>query len=45
LSSAPATVLGRLLQSSPLRHRRFRVFYLGSVGTALGYTMQATIAA
>ena len=34
-----------MLRSSPLRHRRFRVFYLGSVGTALGYTMQATIAA
>jgi MFS family permease len=33
------------LQSSPLRHPRFRFFYLGSVGTALGYTMQATIAA
>jgi MFS family permease len=45
LSSAPATVLGRLLRSSPLRHRRFRAFYFGSVGTALGYTMQATIAA
>jgi MFS family permease len=40
-----STLLGRLLQSSPLRHRRFRVFYFGSVGTALGYTMQATIAA
>ena len=35
----------RLLRSSPLRHRRFRLFYLGSVGTALGFTMQATIAA
>jgi MFS family permease len=43
---APASTLYlRLLSASPLRHRRFRVFYLGSVGTALGYTMQATVAA
>src|SRR3954468_6072289 len=35
----------RLVQGSPLRHPRFRMFYLGSIGTALGYTMQATIAA
>jgi MFS family permease len=40
-----ATLLGRLLHASPLRYRRFRVYYLGSVGTALGYTMQATLAA
>jgi MFS family permease len=31
--------------TSPLRHARFRLFYLGSVGTALGYTMQTTVAA
>src|SRR5689334_24506688 len=35
----------RLLAASPLRHRTFRLFYIGSIGTALGYTMQATIAA
>ena len=35
----------RLLESSPLRHATFRNFYLGSVGVALGYTMQATVAA
>jgi len=34
-----------LFRSSPLRHGRFRLFYLGSIGTALGYTMQGTIAA
>jgi len=34
-----------LLASSPLRHPSFRLFYLGSIGVALGYTMQATIAA
>jgi MFS family permease len=32
------------LQSSPLRQPLFRLFYFGSVGTALGYTMQATVA-
>jgi MFS family permease/quinol monooxygenase YgiN len=34
-----------LFQSSPLRHAPFRLFYFGSIGTALGYTMQATVAA
>jgi MFS family permease/quinol monooxygenase YgiN len=34
-----------LLSGSPLRHPRFRLFYFGSIGSALGYTMQATIAA
>jgi len=33
------------LQSSPLRNPVFRNFYLGSIGAALGYTMQATISA
>ncbi len=33
------------MQSSPLRRREFRLFYFGSIGSALGYTMQATIAA
>jgi MFS family permease len=45
MALAASTSLPRLLQSSPLRHPRFRLFYLGSVATALGYTMQATIAA
>ena len=35
----------KLLAESPLRHRSFRQFYTGSVGTALGYTMQAAMAA
>jgi MFS family permease len=35
----------RLLAGSPLRHPAFRLFYFGSVGVALGYTMQATVAA
>src|SRR5437773_3841833 len=40
-----ASIPSRLLESSPLRHVPFRLFYFGSIGTALGYTMQATIAA
>jgi MFS family permease len=45
MAHAATTSLRRFLRSSPLRHRRFRSFYLGSVGTALGFTMQATTAA
>jgi MFS family permease len=37
--------LSRTFASSPLRHAPFRLFYIGSIGAALGYTMQATIAA
>ena len=33
------------LRTSPLRHATYRLFYLGSIGTGLGYTMQATMAA
>src|SRR5213078_1508903 len=40
-----ASIPSRLLESSPLRHVPFRLFYFGSVGTALGYTMQTTVAA
>jgi MFS family permease len=39
------TFVTQSLQSSPLRHALFRNFYLGSIGAALGYTMQATISA
>jgi MFS family permease len=38
-------LLSRIVTATPLRHVRFRRFYLGSVGTALGYTMTATISA
>jgi len=34
-----------MLGSSPLRHAPFRRFYVGSIGAAVGYTMQATVAA
>jgi MFS family permease len=40
-----AALLSGLLGASPLRHASFRLFYFGSIGVALGYTMQATIAA
>src|SRR5436190_5848188 len=43
--AASRALMLRLVQGSPLRHPRFRMFYLGSIGVALGYTMQATIAA
>lgn len=36
--------LRRTLQSSPLRDPTYRLFYFGSIGAAIGYTMQATIA-
>ena len=35
----------RAFASSPLAKRVFRNFYFGSIGAALGYTMQATISA
>ena len=37
--------LAQLIENSPLRHRTFRLFYFGTLGTGLGYTMQATVAA
>ncbi len=40
-----AGVLAQMFETSPLRHAAFRRFYLGSVAVALGYTMQATVAA
>src|ERR1700716_2785304 len=45
MKKAAASLVSSLLASSPLRHRPFRLFYIGSIGVALGYTMQATIAA
>jgi MFS family permease len=40
-----ASLVSRLVETTPLRHERFRLFYIGSIGTAFGYTMQATVAA
>ncbi|AGW90157.1 MFS transporter [Cupriavidus sp. DF5525] len=44
MTNSLAVWLRNLLQASPLREPSFRHFYFGSVGTALGYTMQATVA-
>ena len=43
--TSSASFLTTLFATSPLRNAPFRLFYLGSIGVALGYTMQATIAA
>jgi MFS family permease len=40
-----ARSLSEFFATSPLRHARFRLFYLGSIGAALSYTMQTTVAA
>jgi MFS family permease len=45
MSKALSSLYSGLLESSPLRRRVFRLFYFGSIGAALGYTIQATIAA
>ena len=38
-------LVARWLPASPLRHAAFRCFYFASIGVALGYTMQTTMAA
>jgi len=43
--AALRSALARRLRDSPLRMPRFRRFYLGSIATALGFTMHATVAA
>jgi MFS family permease len=45
VATAFAAAIPRLLGQSPLRHPTFRQFYVGSIGVAVGYTMQATVAA
>ena len=40
-----ASLIADVFRASPLRHGRFRLFYVGSIAAALGYTMQATVAA
>lgn len=44
-STTTSARVSQMLADSPLRHTPFRQFYTGSVGTALGYTMQASMAA
>ena len=43
--SAPASIVARWFPTSPLRHAAFLRLYVGSIGAALGYTMQSTVAA
>ena len=43
--AALRSALARRLRGSPLRLPRFRRFYFGSIATALGFTMHATVAA
>jgi MFS family permease len=43
--TAATATLTRLIAESPLRLRAFRLFYFGTICSALGYTMQSTIAA
>ena len=45
MSTGTASLFSELFRVSPLRNRQFRRFYAGSIGAALGYTMQATVAA
>lgn len=45
MKTSLSSLLAELKKSSPLRHPAFRRFYFGTIGSALGYTMQATIAA
>jgi MFS family permease len=45
LTTANPSLLDRFFRASPLRHAQFRLYYIGSIAVALGYTIQATIAA
>jgi MFS family permease len=45
MQASVKSLVSSWLQGSALRHPRFRRFYFGSIGTAFGYTMQATVAA
>lgn len=45
VSARTASLIADVFRTSPLRHGRFRLFYVGSISAALGYTMQATVAA
>ncbi len=45
MTPAVQSFFERWFPASPLRHAAFRRFYLGSIGAALGYTMQTTVSA
>ncbi|HQU51304.1 MAG TPA: MFS transporter, partial [Casimicrobiaceae bacterium] len=40
-----ASLASTFFAGSPLRHAAYRAFYAGSIGAALGYTLQTTVAA
>jgi MFS family permease len=45
VNAPAASIVARWFPASPLRHAAFLRLYVGSVGAALGYTMQSTVAA
>jgi MFS family permease len=45
VTTAVHSFFERWFPASPLRHAAFRRFYVGSIGAALGYTMQTTVSA
>jgi MFS family permease len=45
LTNRTANFFAQMFEASPLRQASFRRFYIGSMAVALGYTMQATVAA
>ncbi len=45
VSARTASLIADVFRTSLLRQGRFRLFYVGSISAALGYTMQATVAA
>ena len=45
MNAPAASIVARWFPASPLRHAAFLRLYVGSVGAALGYTMQSTVAA
>ena len=45
MANRASRLVAGVLKDSPLASRRFRRFYIGTAGAALGYTMQGTIAA
>ena len=45
MTASPSAASPPVAATSPLRNARFRLFYFGTIGVALGYTIQATVAA
>lgn len=45
MSSRTSRLTRRFFHDSPLRHKTYRIYYIAAIATAMGYTMQGTIAA